>query len=208
MVQQRELEVTHRSVFGKQTRKLRREGKIPANVYGHGQEPTPVQFDGHTFERLGYAHGLRSIVTLKGLGSGVETVLVHHVQREPIKDKILHVDFTRVSMDERIETKIPLHFAGEAPGVKVAGGMLLHLLEALLVECRASEIVEAIEVDITNLADIDSVIYAREVKLPANYILVTDPDELIIKIAATRAKLEAETTEAPAASTETKPEAS
>jgi large subunit ribosomal protein L25 len=209
MVQQREIEVTRRSVFGKQTKKLRHEGKIPGNVYGHGQEPIPVQFDSHTFERLSHAHGLRSIVTLKGLESGVETVLVRHVQREPTKDKILHVDFTRVSMDERIEARLPLHFVGDAPGVKLAGGLLLHLLEALAVECRASEIVEAIEVDITSLTDIDSIMYAREVKLPANYTLVTDPDEPIIKVAASRARLpEAETAEAPAASTETKPEAS
>src|SRR5215472_2881314 len=91
MAQQRELEVTRRSVFGKQTKKLRREGKIPGNIYGHGQEPIPVQFDGHTFERLSHAHGLRTIVALKGLESGVETVLVRHVQHDPIKDRIVHV---------------------------------------------------------------------------------------------------------------------
>jgi large subunit ribosomal protein L25 len=211
MVQQRELEVTRRSVSGKQTKKLRREGQIPGNIYGHGQESIPVQFNGHTFERLSHTQGLQSIVALKGLGSGVETVLVRHVQREPIKDKILHVDFTRVSMDERIEARIPLHFVGDAPGVKLAGGLLLHLLEALPIECRASEIVEALEVDITSLTDIDSIMYAREVKLPASYTLATDPDEPIIKVAAPRTRLpEEETVEVPtpAASTEPKPEAS
>lgn len=207
MTQQRELEVTRRSVFGKQTKMLRREGKIPGNIYGHGQEPIPVQFDGHTFERLSHAHGLRTIVALKGLGSGVETVLVRHVQHHPIKDKILHVDFTRVSMEERIEARIPLHFVGDAPGVKLGGGLLLHLAEALLVECRASALVDALEVDITGLTEIDSIMYAREVKLPANYILATDPDEPIVKVAAPRTKLAEEGT-ATASSIETKPEAS
>lgn len=211
MVQQRELEVTRRSVFGKQTKMLRREGKIPGNVYGHGREPIPVQLDGHTFERLSHTHGLRTIVTLKGLGSSAETVLVRHVQRDPIKDKILHVDFTRVSMEERIEARIPLHFVGDAPGVKLGGGLLLHLVEALPVECRASELVDALEVDITGLTEIDSIMYAREVKLPANYILATDPDEPIVKVAAPRTRLaeeEAAEGTAAASSTETKPEAS
>ena len=206
MAQQREFEVTRRSVFGKQTKRLRREGKIPGNVYGHGQEPIPVQFDGHTFERLTHARGLRGIVVLKGLGSSVETVLVRHIQREPIKDNILHVDFTRVSMDERIEARIPLHFVGDAPGVKLAGGLLLYLVEALAVECRAAEIVDALEVDITKLTDIDSIMYAREVELPANYTLFTDPEEPIIKVAAPRTRLpEAEPAEV-AAPAETKSE--
>jgi len=211
MAQQREFEVTRRLVFGKETKMLRREGKIPGNIYGHGQEPIPVQFDGHAFERLSHAHGLRTIIALKGLGSGVETVLVRHVQRDPIKDRILHVDFTRVSMEERIETRIPLHFVGDAPGVTLAGGLLLHLLEALPVECRASELVDAIEVDITSLAEIDAIIYAREVKLPANYTLMADPDEPIIKVAASRAKLPEEAAAeapAPATSAETKSEGS
>jgi large subunit ribosomal protein L25 len=189
MVEQRELEVARRSIFGKQTKKLRRKGQIPGNIYGHGQESIPVQFDSYTFDRLSHQHGFRSVISLKGLGSGVEMVLVRHVQREPTKERILHVDFTRVSMDERIEARIPLHFVGEAPGVKLAGGLLLHLLESLPVECRVSEIVEAIEVDVSGLTDIDSILSAREVKLPANYILVADPEEPIVKIAAPRTRL-------------------
>lgn len=207
MAEQKELEVTRRSVFGKQTKKLRREGKIPGNVYGHGQEPIPVQFDSHTFDRLSHQHGFRHLIALRGLGSSTETVLVRHIQHEPAKDKVLHVDFTRVSMDERIEARIPLRFVGEAPGVKLAGGLLLHLVEALLVECRASEIVEAIEVDISKLAEIDAIMYAHEVKLPANYTLATDPEEPIVKIDVTRGRVsEAEVAESSAPTT--KPEIS
>jgi large subunit ribosomal protein L25 len=202
MAAQRELEVTRRSVFGKQTKKLRREGKIPGNIYGHGLESIAVEFDSHTFERLSHQSGFRSIVSLKGLGSSVETVLVRSVQLDPIKDKVLHVDFTRVSMDERIETEIPLHFVGEAPGVKLTGGVLLHLVEALPVACSASDIVGAIEVDISPLTEIDAMLYAREVKLPANYALTIDPEEPIVKVAAPRARAaEVEVVEAPAPAT-------
>jgi large subunit ribosomal protein L25 len=186
MRQQRELEVTPRLVFGKETKKLRREGKIPGNIYGHGQESIGVQFSSLAFERLSHQHGSGSVVCLKGLESKVETVLVRHVQRDPVKGNILHVDFTRVGLDERIESRMPLHFVGEAPGAKLSGGLLLHLMEALPVECSASDILEALDVDVSGLAEIDAILYARDIPLPANYTLTIDPDEPIVKIAATR----------------------
>ena len=213
MTQQRELEVTQRSVFGKGTKKLRREGNIPGNIYGHGQESIAIQFSGLAFDHLTHQHGSGSIVSLKGLQSKVETVLVRRVQRDPVKSKILHVDFTRVGIDERIEARIPLHFVGDAPGVKLSGGLLLHLLEALLVECSASDILESLDIDVSGLVEIDAILYARDVKLPPNYTLITDPEEPIAKLAASRAKLpETETAEVSthAASTgasTTKPEA-
>jgi large subunit ribosomal protein L25 len=186
MRQQRELEVTHRLVFGKETKKLRREGQIPGNIYGHGQESIGVQFSGLAFDHLSHQHGSGSIVRLKGLESKVEIVLVRHVQRAPVKGNILHVDFTRVGLDERIESRMPLHFVGEAPGAKLSGGVLLRLMEALPVECSASDILESLDVDVSSLAEIDAILYARDIPLPANYTLTIDPDEPIAKIAATR----------------------
>ena len=198
MTEQRELEVTNRSIFGKSTKKLRREGTVPGNIYGHGQDPIPVQFSALAFDHLTHQRGGGSIVALKGLSSSTETVLVRRVQRDAVKGKILHVDFTRVSMDERIESKVPLHFIGEAPAVKLSGGVLLHLLEALPIECNASDIVESLDVDISGLADIDAILYAREVKLPSGYTLNVDPEEPIAKVAGTRAEQPAATAETPA----------
>jgi large subunit ribosomal protein L25 len=205
MKQQRELEVTPRVVFGKETKKLRREGKIPGNISGHGRESVGIQFSALAFDHLSHQHGSGSVVSLKGLQSHhTETVLVRHVQRDVVKGKILHVDFTRVGLDERIESRMPLHFVGEAPGVKRSGGVLLHLMEALPVECSVSDILEALDVDISGLAEIDAILYARDVKLPTNYTLTIDPDEPIAKIAATRGELPGTTatvatgTEAPA----------
>ena len=186
MTQQRELEVTPRSIFGKETKKLRREGKIPGNISGHGQESVGIQFSGLAFEHLSQQHGSGSVVSLKGLQPNGETVLVRHVHRNSVNGKILHVDFTRVGMNERIESRIPLHFVGDAPGVKLFGGVLLHLIEALPVQCNASDIVEGLDVDVSGLTEIDAILYARDTKLPANYTLTINPDEPIAKIAATR----------------------
>jgi large subunit ribosomal protein L25 len=185
-----ELAVTPRTIVGKATKRLRRAGVIPANIYGHGEASIAVQVDTQAFNRLRREHGLRNIVSLRLPGKkGMQTVLVRHIQYDSLSGKILHVDFSRVSMQERIEMKVPLHFTGEAPGVKLHSGILLHLLEALPVECKASDIVEAIEVDLSPLTEIDSIIYARDMKLPAGYTLAIDGDDPVVKVTAPRVEV-------------------
>ena len=190
MAQITELAVTPRTVVGKATKRLRRTGLIPANIYGHKEASIAVQIEVHTFDRLRREHGLRNVISLRLPGKkDKQTVLVRHIQYDPLSGKILHVDLSRVSMQERIETKIPLHFIGDAPGVKLQGGVLLHLLEALPVECRASDIVEAIEVDLSSLTEIDSILHARDVKLPAGYRLTIDANDPVVKVTAPRVEV-------------------
>ncbi len=209
MAQQVTFEVAPRTVMGKATKRLRRAGIIPGNVYGHKQASVPVQVDAVEFERLRRAHGLRNIIALRMGTSRPQTVLVRHLQHDALSGKILHIDFSRVNLEETIESKIPLHFVGEAPGVKVFGGVLLHLLEALPVECKAEDIVEHIDVDVSSLAEIGDVLHARDVPLPAGYKLTIDPDEPIAKINAPRVEVpgaEEAATAAEQAATETRPE--
>ena len=185
-----ELAVTPRTIVGKATKRLRRAGVIPANIYGHGEASIAVQVDTRAFNRLRREHGLRNIVSLRLPGKkGMQTVLVRHIQYDSLSGKILHVDFSRVSMQERIEMKVPLHFTGEAPGVKLHSGILLHLLEALPVECKASDIVEAIEVDLSPLTEIDAIINARDMKLPEGYTLAIDGDDPVVKVTAPRVEV-------------------
>ena len=197
MAQQTVLQVSPREVTGKATKRLRKVGIIPANISGHKEASQAVQVEALAFEALRRAHAATSIITLRMPGSRrAQTVLVRRVQRDPRSGKILHIDFSRVSLTERITMKVPLHFVDEAPGVKVEGGVLLHLLDALEVECTASDIVDYIEVDISSLTEIDSILHAEDVRLPANFTLITDPNEGIAKVAATRAEIAEEAAEA------------
>ena len=132
----------------------------------------------------------------------MQTALVRHVQRDPRTGKVIHVDFFRVSMRERLNVKVPLRFVGEAPGVKVEGGVLLHLLDALEIECEAGDIPEYIEVDVSPLTEIDALLHAEDVPLPAKFTLITDPKEGVAKVAATRAEIAEEAEEAAAAAPE------
>ena len=198
MAEQTELNVAPRTVLGKANKRLRKEGMVPANIYGHKQAPVPIQIDALEFENVRRKHGTRNIFALRMPGSPVETALMRQVQHNPKTGKIVHVDFTRVSLRERVEVNVSLNYVGEAPGVKVEGGIFLHLVDAVAVECTASDIIESLDVDISSLTDIDATLHARDIKLPANFTLVTNPEELIAKVAAPRVE-EPATTAAPAA---------
>src|SRR6266571_6929736 len=197
MTQQMVLQISPREVTGKATKRLRKSGIIPANISGHKEESQAVQVEALAFEALRRAHAATSIITLRLSGTDrVQTALVRRVQRDPRSGKILHIDFSRVSLTERITMKVPLRFVGEAPGVKDEGGVLLHLLDTLEVECTAQDIVEYIEVDVSSLAEIDDMIHAGDVPLPANFTLNTDPREVVAKVAATRAEIAEQVAEA------------
>jgi len=201
MAQRTELEISRREVMGKAVKRLRKVGIIPANIFGHNEASMAIQIDAVAFERLRRSHGSRSVLTLRMPGTkSTQTALIRHVQREPQTGKIIHVDFFRVSLSERIRVKVPLHFIGEAPAVKTENGVLLHLLDAIEIECVARDIPEYLEVDVSGLTEIDAILHASDVKLPANFTLITDPEEGIVKVAATRAEVAEEAAEAAAAS--------
>jgi large subunit ribosomal protein L25 len=203
MTQETVLQISPREVRGKATKRLRKAGIIPANISGHKEESQTVQVEALAFDALRRAHGATGIITLRLSGSDrAQTALVRRVQRDPRSGKILHIDFSRVSLSERITIKVPLRFVGEAPGVKDEGGVLLHLLDTLEVECTASDIVDYFEVDISPLTEIDSMLHAEDVTLPTNFTLITDPKEGIAKVAATRAEKAEEAAEEPAAPAE------
>ncbi len=197
MAEKIELAVSRREAIGKAAKRLRKAGIIPANIFGHHEPSQAIQLDAAAFDRVRRAHGARGIISLRVAGDlQLHTVLIRHVERDAISDKILHIDFFRISMGERITVKAPLHLTGEAPAVKLENGVLLHLLESLEIECRASDIPENIVVDVSSLTAIDDIIYAKDIPLPANFTLITAPDEPIAKVAATRAEVAEETAEA------------
>ena len=199
MAEQTELIIAPREKVGKAAKQLRNAGLIPANIYGHKEEPQAVQVDAVAFDALRRAHKTSGIIALRMDGrSKAQTALVRHIQRNPINGKILHIDFFRVSLTDRIVVKIPLHFVGEAPGVKNEDGVLLHLVDALEVECAARDIVNAFNVDVTPLVHIDDALHASDVALPRGFKLITDPEEAIAKVAATRAEKAEEAEEAAA----------
>ena len=188
MVEQKNLAVTLRTTMGKANKHLRREGLIPGNISGHKQESQPIQIAAEAFEKLCRNHDTSGLLQLMVSDAPMQTVLIRHVQRAPTSGKVIHIDFSRVNMHERITTKVALRYIGESDAIKTRGGVLLHLMETLEVGCSASAIVDYLEVDISSLAKIDMILHAGDVELPDNYILITPAEESIAKIASTRAE--------------------
>jgi large subunit ribosomal protein L25 len=197
MAQEVELEIRPRSVMGKASKRLRKAGILPANIFGRNEASRAIQIDAHAFEMLVKARHGTSMITLRIPETGAtETALIRHVQHEPRTGKPIHVDFFRVRLTDRVTVRVPLRFVGESPAVRNEGGVLLHLMDALEVESEAGSIPESIEVDVSPLEHIDDLIHAGAVVLPANVTLVTEASEPIVKVAATRAELAEEAAEA------------
>src|SRR5579884_1246765 len=114
MAQQVELEIAPREVLGKATKHLRKSGIIPGNIYGHKEPSVAIQLDAMAFDYLHRKHGTRNIIRLRLPDATTQTVLIRRVQRDAVTGKILHVDFSRVSLSESIDAKIPLRFVGES----------------------------------------------------------------------------------------------
>ncbi len=151
---QTELIAVTRTEKGKEAaKKLRRSGLIPAVLYGHRFEPLHIALQERTFlAALRRERGLHGLVKLRveGAEDGEHTVLVKEVQRDFLKDHILHVDLQKVHDDEEIQATVSLHFTGEAVGVK-AGGILNHYLYEVRVQCLPKDLPESIEVDVSHL---------------------------------------------------------
>jgi large subunit ribosomal protein L25 len=195
------LDAQPRTVEGKKVRFMRRNGVIPANLFGHNVESKALQVDEMALERTLARAGKNALVTLNVAdGTDARPVLIRSYQRKPTTGKLLHVDLYQVSMTETITTQVPLHFVGTAPGVTL-GGVLLRNLDTLQIECLPGDLVSAVEVDLSNLSEIGQAIEVRDLKLSSAIKILSNPETVIAKIMAPEKEEEvaAETTTAEAA---------
>src|SRR5437763_5072410 len=141
-----ELEAEPREVFGKHVRRLRRQGIVPANIYGHG-DSRAIQAPARALEHL-LVHGGRTGVVSIAMNGGTETALMKGIQRDPISGHLLHVEFQAVSMTEEVTSSVPIRFVGESPAVTKMGGIMTHPRTTVHVTARAADLPDAIEVDV------------------------------------------------------------
>ena len=190
-----QLRAEPRSIVGKKVRFLRRQGVVPANVYGHA-DSTAIQVSAREVEHTIHRAGRTQLVDLEIVGGEPTTVLVKDWQRHPYKGDLLHVDFYRVAMTETLRMDVPLRLAGDAPAVKTHDGTPFQPLATVSVECLPADIPEAIEVDISGLDEIDSAIHVRDLTAPSGVTILTDGEEMVVKIMAPTVEVEPEAAEA------------
>ena len=169
------LEVEKRDTTGTlRIRRLRKEGKIPAVLYGHGQDNVSLSIDSRAASKV--VDNGQYVVSLSGAVN--DTALIKEVQWDAFGSRILHIDLARVDASEAIEVSLPLNMKGEAPGASL-GGMLTQLVHEVKIKCPADRLPEYLEINIDNL-QLDGSMAASEVVLPEGASLVGNPNETLI----------------------------
>jgi large subunit ribosomal protein L25 len=182
--------ISPRAVTGKRVSRLRREGVLPGVVFGLHKDSTPVQTDMKEFERGYRRWGNTTLLALDGLPGGEQPALIHDVTRSTLNGQLLHVDFLRVSLTEKVHAEVPVHFVGESPAVK-GGGVLVHAKSEINVEAFPQDIPHAIEVDLSKLLEIDDSIYVRDLKVDTSKVEIQDDgDELVVRVVPVRVEEE------------------
>src|SRR2546430_6598595 len=161
-----QLKASPRQPLGKRSRRLIREGKLPAILYGHSVEPTPITLDRLEFQKVFVKSGRTHLVDLVLDGDRTEKVLIREIQVHPRRQGPIHVDFYQVNLQEKIEVEVPVHLTGESAAVKRGDADVLQPLHSIRVECLPSDIPEAFEVDLTPLEEIEAELRVSEIAVP------------------------------------------
>jgi large subunit ribosomal protein L25 len=191
------IEAIKRDRWGKgAARRIRASGKVPAIVYGHGMEPLPIALDRREFvTALQTDAGMNVLLDIQVDGD-TTLALMKDLHRDPVRGTLLHADFIKVDRDEEVEVEVPIHLVGDAAGVK-EGGALEHPLNSVHVRCKATEVPQGIDADISGLNIGDSLRVA-DLASGRTFEILNDPDAVVALVAAPVSEEELEAMEAAA----------
>ena len=191
------LAARQRTVTGKAVARLRRDGLLPAVVYGHGVASESVSVDAHEFELLRRHTTSNTLVDLSVEGRRARPVLVNAVQVDRVTRRPLHVDLFVVRMTEELTVDVPVVPTGTSPAVDALGGILIHALERIRVRALPGNIPESISYPIDGLTELEASVHVRDLSLPDGITVLNDPEELVAKVERPRVEaVEAPTPEA------------
>lgn len=177
-----ELKATRRSVTGKGVQALRREGRMPAVMYGGKENTLPIDVETKEFLHVFKEAGESTVVTLT-IDGDAKSVLIHDVDLDPVTNEPRHADFYAITKGQKVEVEVPIVFTGEAPAVKELGANLIKMLHEVEVEAEATNLPHELTVDVSSLVALESHISAKDIALPAGVTLITNPDEIVAGLA-------------------------
>jgi large subunit ribosomal protein L25 len=171
--------------------KLRREGKLPAVVYGRKFEALPIALDSLEFQRVAKDAGTSNLIELSVNNSKFK-VLINEIQIDPISGANIHADLLKVNMKEKIHAEIPLEFIGTSPAVLDLEGSLITPVDSIEVECLPGDLMSEIKVDISVLDDFEKNLKVSDLSLPEGIEILSDPEEVIAFVQEPRSEEEIE----------------
>ena len=193
---QAKLEVQQRNTFGKQSaRDLRKEGGVPAVLYGRAQDTVSIQIDARTFRQFLRTYGENVIINMEIGNGNTETVIIKEIQRHPVeKQKLVHADFIRISLDEPVTSAVPVILEGTPQGIQ-EGGVLEFPLRQITIYCLPMRMPTDISIDVSGL-DIGDSIHVSDLSFDDDLEILDDLERTIATVSQPRVQLEEETTEA------------
>jgi len=195
------LAVEKRKVLGKKVYKLRKEGLLPANLYGKNVKSLSVQVPYKEFEKVYKEAGLTGVVDVE-INGEIRPSLIHNVQQDYYKHSLLHVDFFQVNLKEKVKTMVKIVAIGEPKAVSEKLGLLMQTLSEVEIEALPTDLPDKIEVQVEALAELDAQITVGEIKAPAGVTILTDASQVVVKIGSLISKEAAEQAAAEAAAAE------
>jgi large subunit ribosomal protein L25 len=181
------IKASTRDVLGKKTRFMRREGATPTHLFGHGIDSLSLQCDTAKLQRIIARAGMTRLIALEVEGDKEpRSVFIREIQREPCSGGLLHVDFYQVKSTEKIRVDVPIILIGEAPAMKEKGRTLTHSLTSLSVESLPDKLPPQIEVDLSLLEEVEQAIFVRDITLSPDVTIVTDPDQMVVRVSEAR----------------------
>lgn len=176
------LAASERQVFGKHVARLRRSGSLPAVIYGHDVPSQSITIDAHDFEMLHRRTGPNALVDVSVDGHKAAPVLIYAIQRDPVHQRVLHVDLLAVRMTEELTVDVPIVFTGTSPAVELSGGTLLHMSESVRVRALPDHLPQSVPLAIDSLVDFETTLHVRDLVIPADVVLLTDLDEAVVRV--------------------------
>ena len=186
------LSLSRRQITGKKVKTLRRKGIVPVHMYGSGTEALSLQTDALELQQLLPRVGTNVPLSIRlEDDSGENICFVREVQRHPVTEEILHVDFLRVDVSQAIQAEVPVNVTGVSPAVRELNGTLLLQMQSILVEALPMNVPASFEVDISGLDDFEKAVYVGDVAVGSLVTLITGTDEMIARVSAPRIEVEA-----------------
>lgn len=176
------LKAEKRKITGRKVKNLRKEGILPANIYGKKIKSLAVAVDAAEFKKVYDQAGETGLLEVQVDGEK-RPVLIHNLQKDPVSDTPVHIDFLQVDLKQKVSAKVPLELSGEAPAEKQSLGTVVQYIKEVEVEALPGDLPERFVLDISKLDEVDKAIYAKDLKVEKGKVeLKLDPETILVKV--------------------------
>ncbi len=182
MVKTIKLNATARDEKQRQSKELLRSGFVPAVLYGAKIDNINIKVKKHDIDKIFAHHDTSGLIDLSIDGGAAIKTIIKDEQRDVLKQGLIHLDFYQVDMKHKLDIEVPLHFFNESKAVKELGGTLIKNMETIEVKCLPTELLEKIDINLSQLATFGDAIRVGDLKLPDDFELITHPEEVIVHV--------------------------